>query len=160
VPFITSLILESTRVAASVACAADIAVDASGSVLIYSTVLPRLARIDALSLELTEHDIRLLGKEHWDVCFSALVFDRDGTLFAAASSSGTFWKIDLGSASARMVELNAPLENACVLALAAEDHRQLSSGSTSICVGRDARKRVEISSAFGVRVTIRLISRS
>lgn len=131
---------------ASLACPADLAVDPSGSALVSSNVLTSLVRIDAQSFELTQHDIRLLDKEHWDVGFSALVSGRDGALFAATSSSGTFWKIDLGSSSARMVELNRPLLNVCALNMAADNDPVTGAGATAICVGRDGRKRLELSS--------------
>lgn len=110
---------------AHLVCPPDMALDPSGSALVSSNAQPRLARIDASSFELTEYEIRLHEKEQWDTGFGALVFGKDGALFAATSSTGSLWKVDLGGASARMVALNTRLLNACTLTTVPEiDGRQ------------------------------------
>jgi hypothetical protein len=133
---------------AHLVCPPDMALDPSGPALVSSNAQPRLARIDASSFELTEYEIRLHEREQWDTGFGALVFGKDGALFAATSSTGSLWKIDLGGASARMVKLNTPLLNACTLTTASEGGQGAGTGITSLCIGRDGNRRIEISSDF------------
>ena len=129
-------------------CPPDMALDPSGSALVSSNAQPRLARIDASSFELTEYEIRLHERERWDTGFGALVFGKDGALFAVTSSASSLWKVDLGRASARMVKLNTPLLNACALTTAAEGDQGAGTGITSLCIDRDDYRRIDISSDF------------
>lgn len=129
-------------------CPPDMALDPSGSALVSSNAQSRLARIDASSFELTEYEIRLHEREQWDTGFGALVFGKDGALFAVTSSAGSLWKVDLGRASARMVALDTPLLNACTLTAASEGDQPAGPGITSLCIDRDEYRRIEISSDF------------
>jgi hypothetical protein len=85
------------------ACDPDIVLDRSGSAIVSSNVQPRLWRIDAASFEVSEHPVKLEGRERWDVGFGALVVARDGTLLALTSVSESYWSIDLDRGTARMV---------------------------------------------------------
>lgn len=96
-------------------CAPDMVLDGSGSAVISSNAQARLWRIDADSFELTVHEIRLHEREQWDIGFGALAFAADGTLLALTSLGGSLWSVDLGKASARLVELKRPLLNVCDL---------------------------------------------
>jgi hypothetical protein len=97
------------------ACDPDMVLDGSGSAIISSNVQPRLWRIDADSLEVSDHTIRLQDRENWDVGFAALAIAADGTLLALTSVSESLWRIDLGRGSARMVAPAAALSNVCGL---------------------------------------------
>lgn len=96
-------------------CMPDLALDRSGSAWVSSNVLSRLWRVDADDFKSSEHEIRLQDRERWELGFGALTFGADGTLFALSSTAGTLWKIDSRQATARMIELDAPLLNVCDL---------------------------------------------
>ena len=97
-------------------CDPDMVLDASGSAIVSSNVQPRLWRIDAGSLEASEHLITLEGRERWDVGFGALAVNADGTLLALTSVSDSLWSIDLGKGSAREFVPTGALLNMCRLA--------------------------------------------
>jgi len=96
-------------------CMPDIALDRAGSAFISSNSQSKLWRVDANSFKVKEYEISLLGKERWDIGFGALAFAADGTLFAVTSSANSLWKIDVGRASASLVELYHPPVKACAL---------------------------------------------
>ena len=96
-------------------CQPDIALDGSGSATVSSNVEARLWRIDADSLEVTEREIVLIGKERWDTGFGAVAYAADGALLALTSSGGSLWSVDFARGSARLVDPNAPLSNGCEL---------------------------------------------
>jgi hypothetical protein len=96
-------------------CDPDMVLDASGSAIVSSNVQPRLWRIDADSLEVSDHTIRLQNRESWDVGFGALAIAADGTLLALTSVSESLWRIDLGKGIARMVAPATALSNVCGL---------------------------------------------
>jgi hypothetical protein len=95
----------------------DMALDRSGSAFISSNAQPRILRIDADSFELKEHEIVLQGKDQWDIGFGALAFAQDGTLLALSSPVGLLWSIDLGKASASIVEQNTSFRDVCELTM-------------------------------------------
>lgn len=99
------------------ACMPDMALDAFGSAFISSNAQPKILRIDGDSFELKEHEIVLQGKEQWDLGFGALAFAQDGTLLALSSPVGLLWSIDVGKASARMVEQNTSFRDVCELTM-------------------------------------------
>jgi hypothetical protein len=99
------------------ACMPDMALDKSGSAFIASNAQPRIWRIDADSFELKEQEIILQGKEQWDLGFGALAFAQDGTLLALSSPVGLLWSIDVGKASASIVEQNASFRDVCELTM-------------------------------------------
>jgi len=99
------------------ACMPDMALDRSGSAFISSNAQPRIWRIDADSFELKEHEIILQGREQWDLGFGALAFAQDGTLLALSSPVGLLWSIDVGKASASIVEQNASFRDVCELTM-------------------------------------------
>jgi len=99
------------------ACMPDMALDRSGSAFISSNAQPRIWRIDADSFELKEHEIILQGREQWDLGFGALAFAQDGTLLALSSPVGLLWSIDVGKASASIVEQNVSFRDVCELTM-------------------------------------------
>lgn len=96
-------------------CDPDMVLDSSGSAIVSSNLPARLWRIDADSFEVTQHEIRLQGKEQWDIGFGALAFAADGTLVALTASANSLWKIDLARASASMIESYDPPLKSCTL---------------------------------------------
>ncbi len=96
-------------------CMPDLAIDRSGSAFVASNVQPRVWRIDADSFELTEHEIKLQGKEQWDIGFGALAFSANGALYAMMSSGGSVWKIDVAGNDASMIERYHPPLTGCAL---------------------------------------------
>lgn len=94
-------------------CDPDMVLDASGSAIVSSNVQPRLWRIDADSLRLSEHPITLEGRERWDIGFGALAVNADGTLLALTSVSESLWSIDLVKGSARVFVPSGALLNLC-----------------------------------------------
>ena len=94
-------------------CMPDMALDRWGSAFISSNAQPRIWRIDTDSFEVKVHEISLHGREQWDFGFGALAFAADGTLLALTSPVGSLWRIDVGKASARIIEENTSLRNVC-----------------------------------------------
>jgi hypothetical protein len=98
-------------------CKPDLALDHSGSAWISSNAQSRLWRIDASDFTVSDREIRLRERDHWDVGFGALAFGADGALFAlTATAGGSLWKIDPREASASPVELGLPPVKVCELA--------------------------------------------
>ena len=96
------------------ACLPDLALDRSGSAFISSNATPVIWRIDADSFEVKQHEIRLHGREQWDIGFGALAFTADGVLYALTSSeSSSLWKIDFAKASGTMIAFRDPPSKAC-----------------------------------------------
>ena len=96
-------------------CDPDLVLDRSGSALVSSNLQTKLWRIDGDSFEVKAQEIRLTGRENWDVGFGALAFIPSGDLYALASTTRSLWKIDLGKGSASMIERFHPPMNTCVL---------------------------------------------
>jgi len=99
------------------ACDPDMVLDGSGAAIVSSNVQARLWRIDADSLEVSDHTIRLQDRENWDVGFGALAIAADGTLLALTSVSESLWRIDLRKGSASMVAPVGALLNVCGLTM-------------------------------------------
>jgi hypothetical protein len=81
-------------------CGPDIAFAASGAAYISHNVEPRIWQVDPGSLVITEHAIRLVGRENLDIGFGRLSVEADGSLLGVAAVNGTRWKIDLASGNA------------------------------------------------------------
>src|SRR5262245_12460188 len=96
-------------------CDPDLVLDASGSAIISSNVRSKLWRIDADDFELKEREIRLDGRDQWDIGFGALMLAADGNLLALSSTGGWLWKIDLDAGTARLWNWGVPLLNVCDL---------------------------------------------
>lgn len=96
-------------------CKPDMVIDSSGSAIVSSNAQARLLRIEASGFEVKEHEIRLQGREGWDVGFGALAYAADGTLFAVTSTGGSVWSVDIGKRSARMLVPAAVYSNTCEL---------------------------------------------
>ena len=94
-------------------CMPDMVLDRTGSAYISSNVQPKLWRIDADSFQVSELDIRLQGRENWDVGFGALAFTADGSLLALTSMGRWFWEIDVAGGGARLVEPDTPVTTVC-----------------------------------------------
>jgi hypothetical protein len=131
------------RFVADVVCTPDLALDRSGGVLISDNIQPRLWRIDSGDFALTEHPLRLVGKEHWDIGFGALLFASKDRLLGVTASGGALWSIDIGSGTARQVELDALVPDACpLLSPAAAQTRD----DVAVCAGLGAQsRRIELS---------------
>lgn len=111
---IRQIALPNWSVAKSV-CMPDIALDRSGSAYIVSNVQAKLWRIDTDSLEVSEHEIRLQGKERWDIGFGAVAFSAGGDLYAMTSTANSAWKIDLARGRASAVEFYNPPAKPCAV---------------------------------------------
>lgn len=98
---------------ARLGCDPDLVLDGVGSAIVSSNVQSRLWRIDARTFAVSEHPIRLEGRERWDVGFGALAINADGTLVALTSVSESLWNIDLGKGSARSHVPGSALLNVC-----------------------------------------------
>lgn len=96
-------------------CDPDLILDRSGSALVSSNVQAKLWRIDGDSFEAKAQEIRLPGKEDWEVGFGALAFTSGGALYALSSSTHHLWKIDAATYTASMIERYYPPMNACTL---------------------------------------------
>lgn len=92
---------------AAVVCPPDMALDIQGTAFISHNLEPRIWEIRVDGFELTEHTLRLSGKEHLDIGFGRLVIAKDGTLEGRASTGGSAWKIDLHEGAAREIEPRA-----------------------------------------------------
>lgn len=99
------------------ACDPDMVLDRAGSAIVSSNTEARLWRIDAGSFEVSEHPIRLEGRERWDIGFAAIAISVDGALLALTSVSESLWKIDLNKGSARMVAPAAARLSICGLSM-------------------------------------------
>lgn len=96
-------------------CRPDIAIDQAGAAVVSSNVDARVWRIEAGSFRVTEYEIRLNGRERWDIGFGALAFAADGRLFAVTTLSGTVWSVDVAGRSARLLDSGSAYLNRCEL---------------------------------------------
>ena len=96
-------------------CPPDLVLDGSGSAIVSSNAQAKLWRIDADTLEVKEREIRLRGREQWDVGFGALTLAADGSLLALSSTGGWLWNVNVDAGTARLWNRGTPLLNACDL---------------------------------------------
>jgi hypothetical protein len=96
-------------------CLPDMALDRTGSAVIASNAQSTLFRIDAVTFEIDVFEIRLRGKEDWDIGFGALAFDADGGLHGLVAFGNSLWRIDLERKSAEMIEAYQPPLQRCAL---------------------------------------------
>jgi hypothetical protein len=95
-------------------CDPDLALDSTGTAWVSSNSLAKLWRIAGGDFSVTEHPVRLRGREQWDVGFGALAFGPHGALFAmTANAGGTLWEIDPHGGAANLVEIGTPSPNRC-----------------------------------------------
>ena len=94
-------------------CDPDLALNRAGAAFISHNLEPRIWQIDPHSFELTEHALRLIGREYLDIGFGTLAFAPDGTLFGVASTGGSVWRIDVSRTTAEAFHVDAPLLNEC-----------------------------------------------
>ena len=95
-------------------CEPDLAIDSTGTAWVSSNSQTRLWRIAGSDFSVSEHSIRLLGREQLDVGFGALAFGPDGALFAmTASAGGLLWEIDSRGGGANLVKIGSPAEGRC-----------------------------------------------
>ena len=94
-------------------CPPDIAFDRMGTAYISHNAEPKLWQIDPDTYQLKEHRLRLLQRESLDIGLTRLRFAADGTLFAGASLGGLQWRIDLGSATAQLVDVLGSMTDEC-----------------------------------------------
>jgi hypothetical protein len=99
------------------ACPPDLVIDAAGSAIVSSNVVPMLWRIAPRSAEAVLVELRLDKDTDKDVGFTALLYANQRTLIGASSPHGSLWVIDLASQRAKKVNLAAPIRGVCALGL-------------------------------------------
>lgn len=105
---------------AAESCTPDMLIARSGAVWISSNAEAVLWRISPERFEVERFEIDVRDSRSLDVGFSGLVLTGDEReIYAASAATGTLWKIDLASAKAAPVGLDAPIVGACGLRLAA-----------------------------------------
>lgn len=98
-------------------CLPDMALTRSGGVVVSSDAQPTLWRVTPSHFEVERFDIAVDSDREKDFGFSGLAWDADGKeLYAVSAATGTLWRIDLESETARRIELSSPLTGACGLA--------------------------------------------
>lgn len=99
-------------------CAPDLAIGPNGEAVVSSNVVPTLWRIDAATLAVTRHALRLDAHAERDVGFTGLVYAREQhAFFAVGESHGLLWRIDPLLRRAQHIPLSAPVYGACGLAV-------------------------------------------
>lgn len=97
-------------------CFPDMVIGRSGSVLISSSVQPKLWLVDSQSLAVDAFDVEVDKDGDKDFGFSALVFANNGaTLYAASATIGALWRIDVARQRASKITLSKPIRGACSL---------------------------------------------
>ena len=99
------------------ACPPDLVIDAAGSAIVSSNVVPVLWRVDPKSAQAVLVELRLDSDTDKDVGFTALSYANQRTLIGASSLHGSLWVIDLASQRAKKVSLAAPVLGVCALGL-------------------------------------------
>ncbi len=112
-----------SSVSAQNSCAANIAVDVAGSVIVSSNIAPTLWRIDAKSLEVERLDIVLDADNDKDVGFTGLLSTSRDRLYAISAIHGSLWRIDLNARRGTKLEMANPLKGACALGFAPQPER-------------------------------------
>jgi hypothetical protein len=98
-------------------CPPDLAVGPKGEALISSNVAPTLWRVDPVSLAVTTHSPVLDAHADKDVGFTGLAFADARGAFYAVSHFGALWRIDPQLGRAQKVDLSAPIQGACGVAI-------------------------------------------
>lgn len=96
-------------------CRPDLALDASGSAIVSSNIVPNLWRVDAQNFRVSEKAIRLEGQESWDIGFGPITLAGDGTVYALTSNGMSLWKVAPEASSAVRLETYLPPVKRCVL---------------------------------------------
>jgi hypothetical protein len=89
-------------------CPPGLVIEASGSALISSNVLPVLWRVGLERFQVTRIDVELDSDTDKDVGFSGLSLASDGALLASGSTIPSQWRIDLARARATKLATQAP----------------------------------------------------
>jgi hypothetical protein len=126
-------------------CLPDMLLDRTGAALISSNVLSRLWRVDPDSFEVRWHEIRLHGRENWDIGFGSLAFAPDGTLFAVTALAESLWRIDVDRGRADRVELSASIGNACALTALYATRPGTQERILALCTGGKGGQRIHLS---------------
>jgi hypothetical protein len=138
-------------------CLADMALDAAGNAFVSSAMRPLLMRVDAQSLEASQHVLRPDVDNDKDFGLSALAFN-DGTLYAASATIGRLWKLDYATGTAQHVEISEPIFGACALHTAAHASRDVP--ALYVAGGfRAGMKRIELA-ASGIPYRVSRVSAS
>jgi hypothetical protein len=98
-------------------CPPDLAVGPKGEALISSNVVPTLWRVDPVSLAVTRHSPVLDAHTDKDVGFTGIAFSEAHGAFYAVSHFGALWRIDPQLGRAQKVDLSAPIQGACGVAI-------------------------------------------
>ena len=100
-------------------CRPDMVMNRFGGLVVSSDAQPTLWRVSPSHFEVERFDIVVDSDQEKDFGFSGLAWSADEkVLYAASATTGTLWRVDLDSATARKVELSSPILGACGLELA------------------------------------------
>ena len=117
------------------ACPPDLAIGPIGEAVISSNVVPRIWRIDPVTLVASEHELALDGDTGRDIGFTGLTYSaRQGAFFAVSAFQGALWRVDSRLHRAQRIPLSAPLANACGLAMRPRAPDQRVSRFVGLCV--------------------------
>ena len=129
------------RSVAGFVCPPDMALDQSGAALISSNVESKLWKIDAENFSIKQHEIRLHGRESWEIGFGAITFAADGTLFGLTAHAGSLWRIDIAKSSANQVDLSERVLNACALVTPRQSVQSTQEHGVTICAAAEKSSR-------------------
>jgi hypothetical protein len=105
-------------------CLPDVALGPTGEALITSNVTPILWRVDAKTLQVTEHRLSLNDDYGKEVGFTGLVYSAEhDAYFAVSAVHGSLWRIDPQLRKAQKVALAESLPGACALEARTEVRR-------------------------------------
>jgi uncharacterized protein YjiK len=89
-----------------------------GGLVVSSDAQTTLWRVSPSHFEIERFDIAVDSDKGKDFGFSGLAWSADEkVLYAVSGATGTLWRIDLESETARKVELSSPVLGACGLEL-------------------------------------------
>jgi hypothetical protein len=93
------------------ACEPDLLVEAGGTVIVSSNIVPKLWRIDPEASSAVELELELQPETHKDFGFTTLRFAEHGALHAGSSIDRSRWQIDLSNR--RAIKLEGSVAGAC-----------------------------------------------
>lgn len=122
-------------VGAPYACLPALALAPDGAALVTSNIVPTVWRIDAVTLAVTVHQLRLDADTNKDIGFSALVYSaRHAAYFAVSDVHGSLWRIDAQLKNARKMKLTTALPKACTLVGDARSNGGSATASDPLCL--------------------------
>jgi len=117
------------------ACPPDLAVGPIGEAVISSNVVPKVWRIDPVTLVASEHALALDDDSGRDIGFTGLTYSvQQGAFFAVNAFQGSLWRVDSRLHRAQRIPLSASLANACGIAVRPRAVEQRASRFVGLCV--------------------------